>query len=253
LKKLTVAEAKEEIVKIYNERQKDEKTKFTGIAGWDIGSPELLRFRDVNLTPVTPRNIFMNHETVQSMTKNLMFSIPEIAIQKLNEGETENKKHRDTIIFFLQEFYPETYELGKRFEFPTNDDEDINSFKERLSKQTGITHIALASGESWVGQPILEIPSLRWRDSVPENVGSYYSKVRSLNICDGTLVLFKDSEKSLCTLDENAKKQLQEADKKRRHNLLHASRSHSTKGMQRRAGGEQAVRIKEKDLVLDEV
>jgi len=249
----SVAEAKAEIVKIYNERQANEKTKFTGISGWEITNPEQLRFRDIFLSPVAPRNIFMNNETVSMMTRNLIISTPEIAVQKLPDGEKETKNHKDTIVFFLQEFFPETFQLGKRFEFETNDDEEISNFKDRLSKKTGINHIALASGESWVGHPILEIPTLRWQDSVPENASSYYCRVLSLHISDGTLVLFKDASKELCTLDEETKKQLLETDKKRRHNLLHASRSHSSKSLGRRMGGEQAVRIKEKDIVLDDV
>lgn len=67
---------------MFHERQKDEKTKFA-VPDWDIGSPENLRLREINLSPIVPRTIYMDDQTVKHMSRNLMFTIPEIAIQKV--------------------------------------------------------------------------------------------------------------------------------------------------------------------------
>jgi len=251
--KLTVAEAKVEIVRIFRERQLDEQTKFTGIPDWDIGNPENLRLRDINLNPVNPRNIYMDEDTVRTMSRNLMFTIPDIAIQKLPEGMAENKQSKATIIFFLQEFNNETYTLGKRFEFDTNDNESITSFRDRIAKTTNIAHIGLVGGDSWIGHNRLDIPHLKWNEppACDENGTPVYtetSKVRSLNIQDGDLILYKDLSVIPMPLNDEEKKIIRDADFKRRGNLLSFSSGRKRMGNAREA----KLVICQKDVALDD-
>jgi len=254
--KLTVAEAKKEVVKLFNERQTDEKTKFTGIPDFNIGKPENLRLRDINLNPVTPKYIYMDSELVKNMARNPISSC-EIAIQKLPEGTTETKKSRDTIVFFLQEFNEENYTLGKRFEFETNDNETLTSFRDRIAAYAHIPQIGLVSGDSWIGHNRLDIPHLRWNtppshdeDGVAVHLDT--SRVRSLNIQDGDLVLFKDMSVIPMPLNEAEKKEIREIDNKKRRNFLFSSGRGSKKSGMASEGRESKLVIKEKNVNLDD-
>jgi len=250
--KLTVREAKVEIVKMFHERQKDEKTKFA-LPDWDIGNPESLRLREINLSPINPRHIYMDDQTVKHMSRNLMFTVPEIAIQKLPNGQKEIKENKDQIIFFLQEFNNETYTLGPRFEFETCDSETLTSFRDRIAKVTNISQIGLVGGEGWIGHKRLDIAHLRWNtapesdeDGAPVHIDT--SRVKSLNIQDGDLVLFKDMTVVPMPLTEAEKKVIREADAKRRNTLL----TSSGRGAKKFARPENRLVIQQKDVLLDD-
>jgi hypothetical protein len=248
--KLTVAEAKVEIVKMFQERQKDEKTKFA-VADWDIGNPEGLRLREINLSPINPRTIYMDNQTVKHMSRNLMFTIPDIAIQKLPDGQKETKDSKENIIFFLQEFNNETHTLGPRFEFSTHDSETLTSFRDRISKATNIKQISLVGGDGWLGFKRLDIPHLKW--SAPAEIdGSRAhmdsSRVKSLNIQDGDLVLFKDLSVVPMPLTDAEKKAISEADMKRRTLLTSSGRG----GAKKFARQENRLVIQQKDVALDD-
>lgn len=244
-----MGEAKAEIVKAFHERQKDEKTKFS-IPDFDIGPAEHLRLREINLNPVSPRTIYMDHETVKTMSRGLVYTTVDIAIQKLDFPEPKTSK--DTIIFFLQEFNNETYTLGKRFELDTNDNESLTSFRDRIAQVTKISQIGLTSGGSWLGPNRLDIPHLKWNEppELDENGNPVHldtSRVRSLNISDGDLVLFKDMTVVPMPLTEAEKNAIREEDKKRRSNLL-ASSGRRLKLHAR----ENKLVIHQKDVELDE-
>jgi ubiquitin C-terminal hydrolase len=247
--KLTVAEAKVEIVKMFHERQKDEKTKFA-LPDWDIGNPENLRLREINLNPVNPRSIYMDQQTVKHMSKNLMFTIPDIAIQKLPNGQQETKENKEHIIFFLQEFNNETFTLGPRFEFETYDPETLTSFRDRISKTTGISQVGLIGGDGWLGHKRLDIPHLKWNPP-PETESSRAqndsTRVKSLNIQDGDLVLFKDMTVVPMPLTDAEKKAISEADSKRRTLLTSSGR-----GTKKFARQENRLVIQQKDVALDD-
>jgi len=250
--KLTVAEAKVEIVKMFHERQKDEKTKFA-LPDWDIGNPESLRLREINLSPINPRLIYMDHQTVKHMSRNLMFTVPEIAIQKLPNGQKEIKENKDSIIFFLQEFNNETYTLGPRFEFMTHDSESLTSFRDRISKVTNISQIGLVGGDGWLGHRRLDIPHLQWNtppesDEDGKRLHMDTSRVKSLNIQDGDLVLFKDMTVVPMPLTDAEKKAIREADAKQRNSLL----TSSGRGAKKVGRPENRLVIQQKDVLLDD-
>jgi len=196
----------------------------------------------------------MDNETVKHMSRNLMFTIPEIAVQKLPEGVEERKNSKEIIIFFLQEFNNDTYTLGPRFEFETTDKESLTSFRDRISKTTKINLIGLVSGDSWIGHSRLQIPHLKWNcppecDDNGTPVHMDTSRVKSLNIQDGDLVLFKDMTVVPMPLNEQEQKAIKEVDAKLRANLLNSSgRSAKRFGNAR----ESKLVIQQKDVVLDD-
>jgi len=205
--KMTVKEAKTAIFEHFNQLPEETKTKIT----WTISKPEQIRLRDMAGT--APKRIFLDTETIKDLGKGYVYSVPEVAVQNLPEGQTENKKDRDDIIFFLQEFHPETWSLGDRVEFCTNDDEVLTIFRDRIADKTKTKKIGLVSGGDWSGPKILSIPRLSW--NVPPssveaiealNTRVFGGKVRSLGISDGDLIIFRNMEIPLVELSDEQKK-----------------------------------------------
>jgi len=126
-------------------------------------------------------------------------------------------------VFFLQQFFPETWTLGPRFEFTTTDNELLTDFRARIAEHTKIKSIGLVHGENWSGPKILYIPKLPW--NVPPGGGSHFissfsqnyaEKVRSLGLQDGELILFKDMDAKLVELSPEEEKSKKEEDDRRR-------------------------------------
>jgi len=259
--KLTVREAKVELVEIFHERQKDEKLKIN--IEWDIGKPENLRLREINLNPINPRTIYLDDDVIKKLAGGLMFRIPEIAIQKLGEGVIEPKQSKDTIIFFVQEFNPETFTLSPRFELSTWDNETLTAFREKISRTTNIPQIGLADGGGWLGRKRLDIAKLKWNvvstqgsedcaenEAVASTPVYDTSRVRSLNISDGDLVLYQNMALPLKQPSREEEKEIDEKDRLLRTNLLRSSgRSSKSNQMQFR---ESKLVIHQKDVRLED-
>jgi len=170
----------------------------------------------------SPSTVYLDSDNVRLMGKNLLFSVPDVAIQKLPPGETESKTNNDIAIFFLQEFHPETFKMGVPFEMSTTDEESLTSFRQRISEKTKIQNIGLVSGGNWPGRPVLEIPSLNWKVAPKDNEtaeNESKSKVRSLYITDGDLIFFKDTTKELKELTKEEQIALRKEDASKRNKI----------------------------------
>jgi len=221
--KLTVAEAKVEVVKYFEQLQTDEKTKRKD--GFTLGKPENLRFRELIMQ--SPSKIYTDKERLADVTRS-SYIIPEIAVQKLPEDVTETKTSSKDKFIFLQQFFPQTFSLGPRFEFQTNDDERLSVFRDRICDLAEIDSLGVVSGEHWnTGAKLLLIPKLSWTvtrkgelsKSQPEREDdddAYFQTydptrpVSSLSLSDGTLLLFRDMKDPLKVLTEADEKGIKE-------------------------------------------
>jgi len=225
--KLSVAVAKEAVFAHFNELQADPTKKLKDDI--TLCLPHQLRLREVR--GISPGKIFLDTNTVKDMCQGLVFTSPDILVQKVLEGEV--KTSRDTIVIFLQQWCPSTWTLGPRFEFTTEDDEKLSTFRDRLCERTGIASIALASASGWEGPDVLSLPNLKWNvpasglDEGKQSGNAYIHNlkgtVRSLILADGDLLLFKDTTEELKELTPEEKKEKKTADTKRRV-AIHAIR-----------------------------
>jgi len=190
---------------------------------WDMKNPDNLRLRD--MTGNSPKNVYSDFQTVKDLGKGYVYSTSEVCVQNLPNGETETKE-KDEIVFFLQQFFPQDYTLGERWEFKTTEEELLVDLRTRISEKTGIKNIGLAQCSSWSGPELLNIPKLAWNKHNSGYMHSYFAgKVRSLALGDGELVMFQDMDAMLAELTPEQQKKLKAEDEKKR-NALHASRSH---------------------------
>jgi len=222
--------------------------------------PHRGRLREINLNPINPRTIYLDDDLMKKLGGGLMFRIPEIAIQKLPEGVLEPKQSKDTIVFFVQEFNPQSFTLGPRFELSTWDNETLSAFRDKISKMTNVSHLGLADGSGWIGRKRLDIAKLKWNVSQESEEGESESvastpvydtsRVKSLNIQDGDLVLFQNMNLPLKQLTREEEKEIDEQDRALRNNLLRSS-GRSSKSNQMRFRESKLV-IHQKDVRLDD-
>jgi len=132
----------------------------------------------------------------------------------------------DQVIFFMQQFYPDQFKLGPKFEFKTNDNEKLGGLVQRIKTDTGINNLSLHSCDSWDDIKLLSVPDLRWTDVVeetPENKHMYTKlvyapdrTVKTWRITDGDLYLFKDASVELKQLTDEEKKTVVEEEEKKK-------------------------------------
>eukprot|EP01127_Copromyxa_protea_P018178 TRINITY_DN5654_c0_g1_i1.p1 TRINITY_DN5654_c0_g1~~TRINITY_DN5654_c0_g1_i1.p1 ORF type:complete len:261 (+),score=68.01 TRINITY_DN5654_c0_g1_i1:18-800(+) len=208
------------IVEHFNKLQEDPETKRND--DLTLGDPKSLRLRD--LRGIAPSKVFMDSQLVKDVCTGYSFSGFHLLVQKLPEGQSEVKDNKDTIVFFLQQFHPETWELGKRFEFTTTDDEKLTEFRDRISSATGVKSLSFVGGKGWEGQEILSLPKLKWitpkeetedeTTTEPSYLHNMKVTVKSLYLYDGDLVYFKDNEKVLKDLTDEEKAERKQKDTK---------------------------------------
>jgi len=240
--KLTIKEVKEELIKHWNELQTNKENNGANNNNTKDGivlpnDPSRLRLR--HLSGLRPDTIFMDDKTLKEATQMKYYST-ECYIQILPEGKTETKTSDDTVVIILRQFHPENYELGIPWEFDAYKDEKLGDFRDRICKITGIPSLSLARADQYSIQKILQIPYFKWypkleeeEDSVvhhPEKrVRTYTSYqdvtydpgcfVRSLNLSEGSILLYRDLGVPLKILTEEEEKKIKEDEEKKRRAL----------------------------------
>jgi len=251
---MTIKEGKEELVKFFNELQKNDTTK-RKTEPFSLGKPENLRIREAFMA--APSNIFPDATTVKdAVGAKAHYTSPELLVQILPEPETETKTNNDQVYLFMQQFYPDQFKLGPRFEFQTNDNEKLGSLVQRIKAQTGINNLSLHNCDGWDDIKLLSVPDLRWNDvaeETPENRHMYTKlvyapdrTVKTWRISDGDLYLYKDASVELKQLTDEEKKAIaEEEEKKKKARAVARSYAPSSR--------EESLVIKQKDVSIDDV
>eukprot|EP01129_Flabellula_baltica_P012396 TRINITY_DN559_c0_g1_i1.p1 TRINITY_DN559_c0_g1~~TRINITY_DN559_c0_g1_i1.p1 ORF type:complete len:738 (+),score=226.01 TRINITY_DN559_c0_g1_i1:355-2568(+) len=236
----------------------EEETEFPDVA---ITNPENLRLRE--LFSRFPSTVLMDDEKIKNVVRSV-YSTPKIAVQILPEGETETKKSKAEIVVFMQQFIPEKYELGEKFEMITTNSEDLEDFRKRITETTGVENLGLISQDRWDTTKLLSLGRTNWykpkgwkkengedeEDSSDSSSDYHYTTrtnpmyragnntVRKLKLRDGDLVIFTDLSVPLKELTTEEKNKLQELEN-----------SHKKKYTRR--GGEEQLQIKQQDVEID--
>jgi len=226
--KLTVKEVKAELIKHWKELQANEPGKRKDLLPDD---PSLLRLRNLYTTSLS--TIHMDHKQLKDITSRFYNYANDIFVQVLPEGKTETKTSDEIVVLVLRQFHPDRYELSPPIEFDANKDEKLGEFRDRISKLAGISpsSLALASVESCDIQKILRIPThLKWIPR-PDDDTEHHSKyarystydtydtnrlVRSLNLSDGNMLLYRDLSVPLKQLTEEEEKKIKEEEEAKR-------------------------------------
>jgi len=245
---ILVSEVKLMIVSHFEELQKKDETK-RKTEPYSLGKPENLRIREIFFQ--APSTVISDKTTLKEFFAHKSTFALEIMVQMLPEDQTETKTSNDQVYFFLQQFHPETFTLGPRFEFETRDSEKLVSFVQRVKDHTGVKSLAFYNCDSWDDVKLLDLKWVEIEES--DRVNSNSSKfvyapdrtVLSWRITDGDLYLYKDASVPLKELsDEEKKKIKEEEDKKRKMRLAHRA-TYSSR--------EESLVIKQKDVGIDDV
>jgi len=217
------------------------QTKFKDI---DLDDPENIRIRI--LSARTPSNVLHDNQQIRDVFKSLLSYVQEVAIQKLPPGEKEEKKE-NTFVLFFQQFVPSAYEVSERFEFYTEDDEELDSLRNRLSTKTGCKNIAISEAMRIDSFSLLKLNHLQWFKQVPlkdsnenTNINKFVPKVRLLHPRDGLLVLFKDDTETLKELSPEEKKYIKDKENMR-----------DTRKSYYKLSRERSLKIKQQDVDID--
>jgi len=227
--KLTMSEVKIALVKHWKELQANEQTKRKDNVVF-TDDPSRLRLR--NVYGYRASSIHMEQKTLKEVAGRY-YNTSEVYVQILPEGKTETKNTDDTIVIILRQFYPDKYELGPAWEFDAYKDEKLGEFRDRISKMTDIppTVLALASADQFDIQKILRVPALKWHPKADNDVEptekkprySYYDTypdpsrlVRSLNLSEGDMLLYRDLSVPLKKLTEEDEKKIKDEEEKKR-------------------------------------
>jgi len=246
--KMTIKEAKTEIVKHFNELQKKEDTKRKD--NFEIGDEDHIRLRELYCR--CPHSIFVDSATIKESSR---YYSPEIIVQKVPEGEV---KTQNNVVLFFQHFFPSKYEVGDVFELATTLEETLDTLRKRITEKTGCKNVVIALSERWEGFKLLNIPTMhtfkpteqKEKDKSDSDSDSSEDQLRSsqplytvrrLAPRDGEIVYFWDNTEPLKTLTEEEKKViiLKERSLKNRK-----SRSSYDK--------EESLQIKEKDVEIED-
>jgi len=246
----SMKDTKEEIVRHFNELQKSDETK-RKTEPFSLGKPENLRIREIFFQ--APSNVLCDSQLIREIfaSKNALSGVPELLVQMLPEGQSETKTSNDQVFFFLQQFHPDKFELGQRFEFEVRDSEKLSSFVQRIKQHTGINSLAISVCDHWDDPKLLEA---KWTEIIEsDKPQSHVSKlvyapdrtVLSWRISDGDLFLFKDSSVPPKTLTDEDKQKLKEDEDKRKKQRMVSRNSYSSR--------EESLVIKQKDVGLDDI
>jgi len=228
--KMEVTEVKREVIEQFRKLQENPETK-VALEDFDLSDPATFKLREFR--GISPRKIFLETDTVKDLCQGLIYTVPEILIQKKQE-EDDEKQSKEQLVLFLQQFCPSTFTLGKRFEFATATSEKLTSFRDRISAKTGIKNLAMVNVNRWEGTEILSIPKLKWTvaakeneqniededdDSAPASVSYIHNlqgTVKSLYFTEGDLVLFQNIDEELKELTPEETAEIKKLDSKRR-------------------------------------
>jgi len=209
---------------------------------YDLGvDPTRLRFRVMNNS--YPSDILLDDETMLKASRNLVYTIPQLSVELLPEGEQEGKDARNNQIW-VQQFYPDNWTLGPKMNFFVTQLQEISELREEIKNKTGVADASLTSCEKWDMFNILEIGEMAWYKAPDPTKKTYTAlkNVRSLRPRDGTVLFFKDPNVELGKLEDDAKKALLEKYK-------------TTKPVQATTRGtykEKQLKINQGDLDIDD-
>eukprot|EP01123_Difflugia_compressa_P011954 TRINITY_DN4952_c0_g1_i1.p1 TRINITY_DN4952_c0_g1~~TRINITY_DN4952_c0_g1_i1.p1 ORF type:complete len:1123 (+),score=226.28 TRINITY_DN4952_c0_g1_i1:470-3370(+) len=235
--KLTIFEVKTEIVKHWNQTQSNEATKRKD----DLtipNDPSRLRIRNVYDTRIS--TIHADSKLLKDVSGKFYGYNTDLYIQVLPEGRTETKRSDDTVIIILRQFHPESYDLGPCWEFDANKDEKLGDFRDRIAKEANINPSTLSFAMADMGDlnHILRIPDLNWHPKLEEEPQQekksryyhYYQDiydpdrfVRSLNLFEGDILLYRDTSIPLKQLSEQEITKIKEVESKARQAKMKAS------------------------------
>eukprot|EP01129_Flabellula_baltica_P012412 TRINITY_DN5607_c0_g1_i1.p1 TRINITY_DN5607_c0_g1~~TRINITY_DN5607_c0_g1_i1.p1 ORF type:complete len:1164 (+),score=303.45 TRINITY_DN5607_c0_g1_i1:400-3891(+) len=245
-KKLPVIEAKAQFLekfKQWKENPEDPEKPFD--ESLDLGDdPSRLRFSII--TAGYPTTVLSNSETMETASKNLIYTIPQIAVSLLPEGETEEKE-KTNIPVYVQQFHPSDFTLGPKMNFYLNYTQEIEDLRKEIREKTGVQTISLSPCERWDRYNVLDIPKFSWYAQPQEEKKKYTTTlryVRSLRPRDGYVMIFKDAEEELGKIDEETKKSLLERYKT-------SKPASSIMGGVRRA--ERQLKINQGDIDIDDL
>jgi len=249
--KMSIREAKTEIIKHFNELQKSEETK----KPFEIGDEDHFRLRELFFR--CPSSIFLDTATVKEAAR--LFS-PELAVENIPNGEI---KVKGNIVIFIQQFFPSRYEVGDVHEISTTNDEELDGLRKRITELTGCKNVVLTIGERWESCKLMNIyslysfkPSMKGTDekeessddedeylrskgiNIKKTTSTIYS-VRRLNCRDGEIVYFWDNSEELKKLTDEEKRAL----------IL---KERALKGKTRYRDREESLHIKEKDVNIED-
>jgi len=183
--------------------------------------PKKLRLRE--LFSKSPSAIYNNNATLKE-SATCLYNGKALAIQELQEEETE--KGEDHVVPFIQQFFPDKFELGPKVEMFLNEDMPIQDFKALLSEKFGIKNVGIAKTfASWPGADLLEIPELDWDRAIPNYPGSSMKtgtiSTSPLYLRDGDILFFRDNDVELKKLTADERKKLEKTSTKRRTTYHH--------------------------------
>jgi len=223
---MTVKEVKEELTKHWKVLQENETSKRKDLLPVD---PSRLRLR--NLYSMKLSDIHTDQKLLKEITNKFYSFTNDVFVQVLPEGTKETKTSDDIIVLVLRQFHPDKYELSPPIEFDANKDEKLGEFRDRISKLAGISPsaLALASADYYDITKILRVPNLKWHPR-PEDDTEHHNKyarhsydtydtnrlVRSLNLSDGEVLLYRDLSVPLKHLTDEEEKKIKEDEEMKR-------------------------------------
>jgi len=219
-----------------------------------MNDPARLRLREIFSR--FPSNVLMDDQQIRSVIKST-YATPKIAVQILPEGETEKKTSLIEIVVFVQQFIPELYELGEKFEMIVTNNQELDEFRSQITEKTGVTNIGFVSQDRWDTTKVLSLAKANWvapkelkKEEDPDSdsdsddpyrhlnkYANQENKVRKLKLRDGDLVIFRDLKAELKELTKEELSKLQELENK---NKRQGSRH-----------GEEQLQIKEQGIDVD--
>eukprot|EP01129_Flabellula_baltica_P006901 TRINITY_DN2635_c0_g1_i2.p1 TRINITY_DN2635_c0_g1~~TRINITY_DN2635_c0_g1_i2.p1 ORF type:complete len:911 (+),score=212.51 TRINITY_DN2635_c0_g1_i2:807-3539(+) len=189
--KNTIAETKVLFLEKYKELVEAEGSE---VPKFEYGTdPSRLRMRSTIAR--YPSIIRRDDEIIDKLVTNY-YTMPCLSVQLLPEGETEQKTILNVSVF-VQQFFPERFEFGEKKEIYVQNEDTLESFRERLHEMSGCENIAITASQRWDCFEVLKIEETLW--FLPPGIGkdsdwTTSSKyVRALQPRDGDVLFFRDA------------------------------------------------------------
>jgi len=233
----TVKEGKRIVVDHFNKLKAENPD--SPLKDIDLGGPENIRFR--YMLSRSPSTVITDDQLMKDVSKMIMYA-QEVAVQILPNSQVEDKISRDTVVSFFQRFYPETYELGDRFEINVEFDEELDTLRRRISERTQCDNIHFLESDRIDNVSLLNLKNMNWFkpiENVDDDPTKFKPKVRLLRPRDGNLVLFKSGNEHFKELNPQDKKIIQD-------------RETALKGSNRYFRIEKNLKIVQQDVDIDD-
>jgi len=165
----------------------------------------------------SPGTIFRNDMILKQCGS--LYHGKSMAIQFVAEDLVEIDQSE--LIFFVQQWFPSKYQLGKRIEVHFPKHTKCNELREILSKKFSIENVGLAKyysgSEGWDGPNVIDVPNMMdWDRTTPQRVqdreeGNFNTYILNypLNLSSGDILLFRDEKEELKKLTPKEKRELE--------------------------------------------